>query len=419
MRKIVHTEKDALKRRDFWPRTWMYYQANNSSLEDIQKKTFGRIESEKDLKNYLGKRLNPIFGFRQGNFFFDEEGLRNALQAIKADLSQFRMEVKECEKTEVTDRYPFSSVEYGRRGHDILLFYARRKDVQPQTCILAYRNINMEIRRWSIKGSRYGTYEVTPIQQIPSTKWVMTEAEFDWLDIPNLLKDLAFEYDLCQEEFTYYAKQMRLNSMEVSVMDEEQISFAAIDETAMERIIKESESKGLDKEQTFQVLVEPWMKAIHDYLVQMTGKYKDSVYMCNLRIEPEENRRLARLYDHDAKVKDKVTFGIPPLIPFKMLCEEKQVEVNYMFSETHQLSAPVRRQTVACFGVEGSEIIIEETLYHYDRIKDRLIIFPNDKDRRFQLQISGSIGLHALVGYLKQMPALCQQMDKFAETLNY
>ncbi len=203
--------------------------------------------------------------------------------------------------------------------------------------------------------------------------------------------------------------------MQTSVLDEEHITLAAIDEATKERIIKECEQKGLDKEQTFKVLVEPWMTSIHDYLVQMTGKYKDSVYMCNLRIEPKENENVAYLYGRSAKV----TWGIPPLIPFKKLCEEKQVEVNYLFSEIHHLSNPVRRQTVASFSVEGSEIIIDETLYDNDRSKDRLVIFPNAKDRRFQLQISGSIGLHALVGYLKQMPALCQQMNKFAESLNF
>ena len=78
---------------------------------------------------------------------------------------------------------------------------------------------------------------------------------------------------------------------------------------------------------------------------------------------------------------------------------------------------PSRRQTVACFTVEDSEIIIDEVLYDQLWHKDQLIIYPNAKDRRFQLQISGSIGLHALVGYLKQMPALCQQMNKFAESL--
>ena len=137
--------------------------------------------------------------------------------------------------------------------------------------------------------------------------------------------------------------------------------------------------------------------------------------MCNLRIEPKENKKMTYLYGRRAKV----TFGVPPQIPFKMLCDEKQVEVNFIFSETHHLTDPVGRQTVASFRVEGSEIIIDEALYDHARSKDRLIIFPNVKDRRFQLQISGSIGLHALVGYLKQMPALCQQMNKFAESLNF
>jgi hypothetical protein len=90
-----------------------------------------------------------------------------------------------------------------------------------------------------------------------------------------------------------------------------------------------------------------------------------------------------------------------------------------MFSETAHLKDTAGCQTVACFTVDGFEMIIDETLYNRAWDKDRLIILPNAKDRRFQLQISGSIGLHALVGYLKQMPALCKQMNKFAESLNF
>lgn len=74
MRKIARTERTALKRRDSWPQTWMYYLANKYSLEVIRKKTFGEIDSEKELKDYLGKRVNPIFGFLDGEFFFDEKG---------------------------------------------------------------------------------------------------------------------------------------------------------------------------------------------------------------------------------------------------------------------------------------------------------------------------------------------------------
>ena len=413
MRKIVRTEKDALKRRDLWPQTWMYYQSNKSSLEDIQKKTFGRIESEKELKNYLGKRLNPIFGFQQGNFFFDEEGLRNALQAIKVDLSQFRMEAQQCEKTEVTDRYPFSSMEYGRRGHEILLFYARRKDVQTQTCILAYRNINMEIRRWSIKGSRFGTYEVTPIQQIPSAKWVMTEAEFDWLDIPNLLKDLALEFELCQEEFTYYAKQMRINSMEVSVMDEEHIPLATIDEAAIENLIKECETKQLDKEQTFKVIVQPWMDSIRDYLLKMTNKYDDQFFVCNLRITPTGNRYV-RVYSRTASF----AMARAPQALFMEVCKEKQVEVDFSFSEPVRLNSPGRINTHGWFKVKEAALEMDETLFDIAPQKDMLVFFPHPKDRRFQFEINGQIGIRALVGYLKLMPELCRQMEELQKKID-
>ena len=328
-----------------------------------------------------------------------------------ADLSLFKMDVQETAR-EADDCWH-------------LFAYKKLKNVYTQVCTLTYKSIEMEITRWYVKDSPFGVFEIMPAKQmmcyVPeycnrnNRLFILHDDEFYLLDLPTLLLDLALEYQLREEEITYHTKQLCITTMQTSVLDEDHITLAAIDEATKERIIKESERKGLDKEQTFKVLVQPWMKAIHDYLVQMTGKYKDSVYMCNLRIEPKENEKVTYIYGRRAKV----TFGVPPQIPFKMLCDEKQVEVNFIFSETHHLTDPVGRQTVASFSVEGSEIIIDEVLYDHARSKDRLIIFPNVKDRRFQLQISGSIGLHALVGYLKQMPALCQQMNKFAESLNF
>ena len=385
------------------------------------------------LKNDLGEsnkfsgKPNPIVCLTDGKFSFSEQGIRKALKEMGADLSLFKMDVQETAR-EADDCWH-------------LFAYKKRKNVYTQVCTLTYKSIEMEITRWYVKDSPFGVFEIMPAKQmmcyVPehcnrnNRLFILRDDEFYLLDLPTLLLDLALEYQLREEEITYHAKQQRISTMQTSVLDEEHITLAAIDEATKERIIKECEQKGLDKEQTFKVLVEPWMTSIHDYLVQMTGKYKDSVYMCNLRIEPKENKdsvymcnlriepkeneNVAYLYGRSAKV----TWGIPPLIPFKKLCEEKQVEVNYLFSEIHHLSNPVRRQTVASFSVEGSEIIIDETLYDNDRSKDRLVIFPNAKDRRFQLQISGSIGLHALVGYLKQMPALCKQMNKFAESLNF
>lgn len=389
---------------------------NHFSLEGIKQKVNPDLEI-KYLNYYLGEsnkfsgKPNPIVCLTDSQFSFSEQGLRNALKKMGADLSQFKMDVQKTT----------------READDctLLIAYKKRKNVYTQVCTLTYKSIEMEITRWHVKDSPFGVFEIMPAKQmmcyVPkycnrnNRLFILRDDEFYLLDLPTLLLDLALEYQLREEEITYHTKQLRITTMQTSVLDEDHITLDAIDEATMERIIKESESKGLDKEQTFKVLVEPWMKAIHDYLVQMTGKYKDSVYMCNLRIEPKENENVAYLYGRSAKV----TWGIPPLIPFKKLCEEKQVEVNYLFSETHHLSAPTSRQTVASFSVEGSEIIIDEALYDNVRSKDRLLIFPNAKDRRFQLQISGSIGLHALVGYLKQMPALCQQIDKFAESLNF
>ena len=417
MKKILaHSEKDAQKRRAAFEERFAVFNGHHNSLEGIKQKVNPDLDL-KYLNYYLGEsnkfcgKPNPIVCLTDGKFSFSEQGIRNALKKMGADLSLFKMNVQETE----------------RDADDctLLVAYKKRKNVHAQVCTLTYKSIEMEITRWHVKDSHFGVFEIMPAKQmmcyVPkycnrnNRLFILRDDEFYLLDLPTLLMDLALEYQLREEEITYHTKQLRITTMQTSVLNEDHITLAAIDEATKERIIKESERKGLDKEQIFKVLVQPWMKAIHDYLVQMTGKYKDTIYMCNLSIVPEENGGMVSLYGRNAKI----TFGIPPQIPFKTLCEEKQVEVNYLFSETHRLTDPTGRQTVASFSVEGSEIIIDEALYDHVRSKDRLIIFPNAKDRRFQLQISGSIGLHALVGYLKQMPALCQQMNKFAESLNF
>ena len=411
MRKIARTERTAQKRRDSWPQTWSYYQVNRYGLKIIQQLTFGKIDSEKELKDYLGKQLNPILGFRDGEFFFDEQGLRHALQAIKADLSQFGMEVQEYVSTEVTDiSY---NPEYGDRGNVLLRFYYKRKDVRTQTCFITYRNMNMEIRRWIIKGSCFGLYDVKPILQIPCKRWVLTEAEFQWLDVANLLKDLALEHELCQEEFIYHSKQLRINSMEVSVMDEEHIPFVTIDEATIENLIKECAAKQLDKEQTFKVIVQPWMDSIRDYLLKMTNKYKNQFFVCDLPIKPTGG--LVEVYGRRALV---ALSSKPPQESYIKLCKEKQVEGDFSVSDPVCLESPPRQKTHAWFKVKEAELEIDETLFRTAPQKDKLILFPNSKDHRFQIEINGQIGIHALVSFLKLMPELCQQMNDLQKKID-
>ena len=419
MKKILaHSEKDAQKRRAAFEERYAVFSGHHLSLEGIKRKVNPNLEI-KYLCYYLGEsnkfsgKPNPIVCLADGKFSFSEQGIREALKKMGADLSLFKMEVQETARD--------------ADGESRLVAYKKRKNVYALTCTLAYKGIEMEITRWHVKDSPFGLFEIMPAKQMLCYVsehfkrderyglFVLRDDEFYLLDLPTLLMDLALEYQLREEEIVFHAKQQRISTMQTSVLDEEHITLAAIDEATKERIIKECEQKGLDKEQTFKVLVEPWMTSIHDYLAQMTGKYKDSFYICNLRIEPKENGGMSFLYGRRAKT----TIGIPPQVPFKKLCEKRQLDVSYMFSETAHLKDTAGCQTVACFTVDGFEMIIDETLYNRAWDKDRLIIFPNAKDRRFQLQISGSIGLHALVGYLKQMPALCRQMNKFAESLNF
>ena len=70
------------------------------------------------------------------------------------------------------------------------------------------------------------------------------------------------------------------------------------------------------------------------------------------------------------------------------------------------------------FMVEGYVLYIEEFRY-YTSAKNKCIIYPYHQRPEYSFTLNGSLGLHALVGYLKQMPDVCRQIDKFTESLNF
>lgn len=181
------------------------------------------------------------------------------------------------------------------------------------------------------------------------------------------------------------------------------ITLEPIDNTTIENVIKESENKGFDKEQTFIAIVQPWMDAINRYLLWISNSTGSdgSAFLSNLRDEPDREDIMANLSRSS----------------FMELCQEKQVECDFTISETELLKNLSGRQTVASFKVEDSELVIEETLNENERNKGQLVFYPNAKDRRFHLEMNAPICLRALVGYLKQMPELCRQMDEFAQVL--
>jgi hypothetical protein len=95
-------------------------------------------------------------------------------------------------------------------------------------------------------------------------------------------------------------------------------------------------------------------------------------------------------------------------------CKELHVNVEFKIERCTQLSEPSGWRTIGFFMVDGYVLYIEEFCYSNEML-NKCIIFPYYQRPENIFKLNGQIGLHALLGYLKQMPNLCRQIDKFAE----
>lgn len=405
---LAHSERDAQKRRDAFAERYKVYSGNGYDLDRIKKEVNKELDL-KFLRYYLGEsnkfknEPNPIVSFRDGKLQFAEQGLRAAMMKKGADPELLKMEIAEMSFCEDV-------------GNGSLYF--KRKDVMKQVCTITYDCIQMEIERTYVAGSPYSEYVITPAKEIPWRtssggyyKFVLdpTEQEFYFLDLATLLMDLAFEYRLRQEEIAYHAKQLRIHTMETALLDEEQIPLDPIDDAAIESIIAECGNKGIDSGNTFKAIVQPWMDAISNYFMLMSNKYDDRFSLKDFEIE--RISEFVSLYNTRVRgfwYKKTVT----------EICEGKEVVGEIVITASKFLSNPSRQQNIACFRVGDAEMIMDEMIYSSFGLKNTLAIFPNAKERRFQLDINGSIGIHALVGYLKQMPTLCEKMNELAARID-
>jgi hypothetical protein len=404
---LAHSKSDAQKRRDAFEERYNAYIGRGYDLDEIKREVNKRLEC-KYLRFYLGESYkfknepNPIVSFSDGKLQFTEQGLRAALKKKGADPELLKMDIAEM---------PFDDDVYNSS------LYFKRKDVMKQVCTITYDCIQMEIKRTYVKGSPFSHYTIIPAKEMwvncnvnfESNLFNLTEQEFYFLDLTTLLMDLALEYRLRQEEIAYHAKQMRIHTMETALLDEEQIPLDPIDDAAIESIIAECGNKGIDSGNTFKAIVQPWMDAISNYFVLMSNKYDDRFSLKDFEIErisefvPLYNTRVRGFW-----YKKTVT----------EICEGKEVVGEIAITAAKFLSNPSREQAIACFKVGDSEMIMDEMIYSSFHLKNTLAIFPNARVRRFRLDINGSIGIHALVGYLKQMPTLCEKMNELAARID-
>jgi hypothetical protein len=86
--------------------------------------------------------------------------------------------------------------------------------VAVETVTITYRQAMMTIKRYVLPDTPLGYYEIHPCKLLIQLPLLMEETGFMTLDVPFMLKDMAAEWELRNEEFRYYAKQLKIRHME-------------------------------------------------------------------------------------------------------------------------------------------------------------------------------------------------------------
>jgi hypothetical protein len=277
------------KRRRAWAARAKRYAERHDQLEDIRKEVYLPLDFNPnfhldDLKPLHYTDQNPLICWDKGAFSFSEEGLRAALKAQEADMAAFRIELY-CESIEGKDA-PLPENSYGlnrwedyrgdkpNRVYDfdrlyfdwLLRMYSICTDME--TAHLSYKQVSMTIRRYSHAGRPFAYYELNPCEQLCHSAVLFQETDFYTLDVATLLMDMAGEWELRQEELNYYAKKLRLRSMEAATTDS--IDFTPWEEKKVIKKTEEYIAKGYDHEKIVRQLLSPWKTAVKKYFDAQT-----------------------------------------------------------------------------------------------------------------------------------------------------
>ena len=277
-------KEKAQKRRKSWAAKAKRFAEQHMQLEDIRKEVYlpldyGANFSFEDYKPEHFVKLNPITSWQDKNFCFSEDGLRAALKAEGADMNSFRMSVNhhtikglEAPKPENEwEAYRFMKpnkvYDYDKMYRSWLQrIYEICTDVE--TVSLSYRQITMIIKRYSTEGMPFGYYELNPCEQLTKSAMLMQETDFYILNVATLLMEAAAEWELRQEELNYYAKKLKIRTMEAALTDE--ISFELWDDRKLEKKITEYVGKEYPLEIMIESVLRPWKQTITKYFHAIT-----------------------------------------------------------------------------------------------------------------------------------------------------
>ena len=232
-------KKKAAKRKKGWAAKNERFATDHTTLEQIRSIVFQPIDYDKrgyDANAFIFsyfKATNPLVAWNQGVFSLSEPALRKALEEEGADLQSFKMEVskssiqgQEAPEPKLTD---YGKYEWGtsctnkvydfRDKYHAWLKHVYKVCTDMELITLNYREATMTIKRYTMPGLAFAYYEVNPCVQLMKSPLLMEETGFSVMNVAFPLMDMAAEWELRQEEFNYYAKNLKVRKMEAATTD--------------------------------------------------------------------------------------------------------------------------------------------------------------------------------------------------------
>ena len=372
-------EKTA-KSKKSWAAKAKRFAQKHMQLEAIRSEiVYGHMKRD-EVRSLLDEHRtveNPIARWGSNmHFSFSEQGLSEAMQAEGADVSSLTMTIS---RKNIVGQQPLE-IAYG----DMLDVAKNRRDLYEkftdlETCTINYHEVTMAIYRYTYLQQPFALYELVPCKQLSISDLRLEETGFSTLNIATLLMEMAAEWELRQEEFNYYAKKLRLRTMEAALVDG--IEFEPWNEKKLQKKIPEYITKGYNLDKIIEQVSRPWKLAIK--------KYIDAAVERSLRENNVE--RFEPFCDSFSRVK----FVEERLRPYLESVGLQEVELDV--SEK-----------------ENNDVILK---YHGTQSRllslfQNVLFYPNSCYDNCILALAGSTPLSAIADYLKMMPSLNQRMDE-------
>ena len=370
-------EKTA-KSKKSWAAKAKRFAQKHMQLEAIRSEiVYGHMKRD-EVRSLLDEHRtvqNPIARWNSDmHFSFSEQGLREAMQAEGADVSSLMVTIS---RKNIVGQQPHE-IAYG----DMLDVAGNRRDLYEkftdlETCTIHYREVTMVIYRYTYLQQPFAMYELVPCKQLSISDLRLEETYFSTLNIATLLMEMAAEWELRQEEFNFYAKKLKLRTMEAATLDS--IEFDLWDEKKLEKKISEYIAKDYNVDKIIEQVSRPWKSAVK--------KFFDAALERSLR---DQTETLAK-------------FSV------RHSCSDRFVEENlrpYLES--------VGLQEVELVALGKTDVILK-----YQGANSRLsahfnkfFFYPNSCYDGCFLVLTENTPLSAIADYLKMMSAVNQKMDE-------